>query len=87
METIWIGVAASIGAIGAGLLGWLGQKGEPFSGRKFMANVIRAAIAGGGIALAYPLIEQMGFYGGLVGAFLSGAGIDVIGHRLAGTIK
>ena len=87
METIWIGIAAAGGAIGAGLLGWLGAKGVPFSGRKLIANLIRAAIAGGGIALAYPFIEQMGFYGGLIGSFLAGAGIDVVGHRIAGTMK
>lgn len=87
METIWIGLAAGGGAIGAGLLGWLGSKGESFSARKFFATFIRAAIAGGGIALTYPFIEQMGFYAGLIGAFLSGAGVDVLAHRVAGTMK
>ena len=87
VEVIWIGLAAVAGAVGSGLLGWIGNKGESFSARKFLPNLIRAVIAGGTLALTFPFIEEMGFYAGLVGAFLSGAGVDVVAHRVAGTMK
>ena len=87
MEVVYIGAAAAIGAVGAGLLGWLGKKGEPLSARKLVPNLIRATIAGATIALAYPFIEQMGFYPGLAAAFLSGSGVDVLAHRVVGTMK
>ena len=87
MEVIWIGIAGAVGAVGSGLLGWIGNKGEPFSARKFIPNLIRAVISGATLALAFPFIEEMGFYPGLIGAFLTGAGVDVVAHRLAGTMK
>ena len=86
MEIMYVGVAAFVGGVVDGALGWLG-KGTPFSGRKFVPNIIRAMSAGGGIAMAYPLIEQMGLWPAIIAAFLAGAGIDVLGHRVAGSIK
>ena len=86
MEIVYVGLAAFGGGIVAGLLGWLG-KGLPFSGHKFVSNILRAMTAGGVIAISYPFIESMGLWAGLIGAFLAGAGIDVIGHRVAGTMR
>lgn len=86
MEPIYIGLAGAVGAVGSGLLGWLSSK-EPFTARKFIPNLIRAVISGATLALTFPFIEEMGFYPGLIGAFLTGAGVDVVAHRIAGTIK
>jgi len=86
MEILYVSLAAFGGGVGAGLLGWL-EKGTDFSGRKFLPTVLRAAVAGGVIAISYPFVESMGLWAGLIGAFLAGAGIDVLGHRVAGSIK
>lgn len=86
MEIIYVGAAAFIGGLVDGALGWLG-KGTPFSGRKFVPNILRALTAGGGIALAYPFLESMGLWPAILAAFLAGAGVDVLGHRIAGTMK
>ena len=86
MEILYVALSAFGGGVGAGLLGWL-EKGTGFSGRKFLPTIIRAIIAGGVIAISYPFVEQMGLWAGLIGAFLAGAGIDVLGHRIAGTMK
>lgn len=86
MELIYVGVAAFVGGLVDGALGWLG-KGTPFSGRKFVPNILRALTAGGVIAISYPFIESMGLWPAIIAAFLAGAGFDILGHRIAGTMK
>lgn len=86
MTIVYVGLAAFGGGIVAGLLGWL-EKGTDFSFKKFLPSILRAIVAGGVIAVSYPFIQSMGLWPGLIGAFLTGAGIDVLGHRLAGSIK
>lgn len=85
MDLIFIALAATIGAVIAGLLGWFGS-GEVFNPRKFWPTILRAVIAGGIVAVSYPLIQTLGLWTGLIGAFLTGAGVDVLGNRLAGSI-
>ena len=85
MNIIWVGVAAFVGGIVAALLGWT-ESTEPFNVKKFMASVIRALVAGVGVAAAF------GYGAGpiaglsLLIAFLSGAGVDAGGNRVAGAI-
>ena len=67
------------------MLGWLGSK-EPFDIRKFSASIIRAIIAGVVFAVGHEVLYDIGAIG-LALAFLSGAGIEVGGHRLAGIFK
>ena len=85
MFIVFVALAATVGAIVAGLLGWFGS-GEKFNSRKFWPTILRAVIAGGIVAVSYPLIETLGLWTGLIGAFLTGAGVDVLGNRLAGSI-
>ncbi|MCJ7669539.1 MAG: hypothetical protein MUO61_03360 [Dehalococcoidia bacterium] len=85
MLIVFIAIAATIGAVVAGLLGWFGS-GEVFNPRKFWPTILRAVIAGGIVAVSYPLIQTLGLWTGLIGAFLTGAGVDVLGNRLAGSI-
>ncbi len=79
-----IGVAAFLGGVVTALLGWT-ESNLPFNIKKFMSSVIRALIAGVGIAVVFE-------YGGSIGplsyliAFLAGAGVDVGGNRVAGAI-
>ena len=84
MEIIFIGVAAFLGGIIASLLGWTETK-EPFNPRKFASSLIRALIAGVGIAAAFNYGGGIGLLNVLV-AFLAGAGVDAGGKRVAGAI-
>ena len=86
MLVFYVALAAFGGGIVAGVLGWL-ESGEAFTPRKFWPTVLRALIAGGLVAVSYPLIETLGIWPILIGAFLTGAGVDVLGHRLATSIK
>jgi hypothetical protein len=85
MEQVFISLAASGGAIAAGLIGWF-ESGEPFVARKFWPTLLRAAIAGGVVAFSYPFVEMVGLWTGLTAAFFAGAGVDVLGHRLVGAV-
>ena len=85
MEVIYVGIVAFLGAIAASLLGWT-ESQEPFNPRKFASSLIRAIIAGVGIAAAFNYVEPISPVSYLF-AFLSGAGIDAGGHRIAGAIR
>ena len=82
MERVYIAVAALIGGLVAAFLGWVESK-EAFDIRKFGGSAIRALIAGLVLATAYDVSRSLGMLD-LFYAFLSGAGVDVIGNRLAG---
>ncbi len=64
------------------MLGWL-ESGEPFNPRKFGGSVIRALIAGIIFAVGYQISSPFGILD-LFYAFLGGAGVDVLGNRIAG---
>ena len=84
-STLYIALAAFGGGILAALLGWL-DSGESFAPRKFMASVLRALGAGIGFAIIYTFTGPVAVLDLLI-AFVSGAGVDVIGNRFAGAIK
>ena len=82
--TIGIGGAAFLGGVVTALLGWT-ESNLPFNVKKFMSSVIRALIAGVGIAVAFNYGETIGPLSYFI-AFLAGAGVDVGGNRVAGAI-
>lgn len=84
MGVLYVGLAALGGGVVAGLLGWF-KNGMTFEARKFAPTVLRALLAGGGIALTYTLIGDVASIADIVAAFMAGAGVDVIGHRIAGS--
>jgi len=85
MNIIWIGVAAFLGGIVSALLGWLDSE-EDFNPRKFSVSIVRALIAGITFAIGYQYMNSLSPIDIGV-AFLGGAGVDVIGHRIARAIK
>lgn len=85
MNVILIGVSAFVGGIVSATLGWF-DSGEPFEVKKFSASLIRALIAGVVFAVGYSYINSLSPID--IGiAFCGGAGIDVLGNRVAGAIK
>ena len=82
---IQLAIAAFLGGLATTLLGWL-SSGNPFNGRKFSTSIIRAVIAGVVFAVGHEVLHDTGVMG-LALAFLSGAGVEVGGHRLAGALK
>jgi len=86
MNVFYVGLAAFGGGVVSGLLGYI-KAGEPFEPKKFMPTFLRSLLAGGTIAISYPLIQELGLGTAIVGGFLAGAGFDDVWHRLAGTIK
>ncbi|MBU0778239.1 hypothetical protein KKF82_08270 [Patescibacteria group bacterium] len=85
MNILWIGVAAFLGGIVSGVLGWL-DSGEAFEIRKFSATIVRALVAGIVFAIGYHYANGLSPIDlGL--AFVGGSGIDVLGNRISGSIK
>ena len=82
MDRFYISMAALLGGLVAALLGWL-ESSEPFDSRKFGGSAIRALIAGILFAVGYQLSGTLGLLD-LFYAFLGGAGVDVLGNRVAG---
>jgi hypothetical protein len=82
MDRFYIAMAALLGGLVAALLGWL-ESNEPFNPRKFGGSAIRALIAGILFAVGYQLLGTLGLLD-LFYAFLGGAGVDVLGNRVAG---
>ena len=83
MDRLFVGLVALLGGLVAALVGWLDSK-EPFDGRKFGGSVVRSMIAAAIFTVGYQLSDGVNaldlFY-----AFLGGAGVDVMGNRIAGS--
>jgi drug/metabolite transporter (DMT)-like permease len=82
MDRLYIALAGLSGGLVTALLGWL-ESGEPFNPRKFGGSVIRAMVAGVVFAVGYHIADTLSIMDFLY-AFLGGAGVDVIGNRIAG---
>ena len=84
MDRLYIGLVALAGGLVAALVGWLDSK-EPFDRRKFGGSAIRSVIAAAVFSVGYQLSDGVNaldlFY-----AFLGGAGVDVLGNRIAGSL-
>ena len=86
MEILYVALSAFTGGVVSAIMGWM-DSGETFIGRKFTASVIRALVAGGVFAIGYQLTGETVTVADVVIAFVSGAGVDVLGNRLAGSIR
>ena len=85
MEVLWVALVAWAGGVVAALAGWLESKSK-FDPRKFGTSVVRSFI--GGITIAYLFTYKEYLIPlDLLWAFLSGAGVDVIGNRVGGAIR
>ena len=84
MDRLYISLAAVIGGLTVALLGWM-ESSDPFNLRKFGGSAIRALIAGAIFAAGYEISDKLGWLD-LFYAFLAGAGVDVIGNRIAGKL-
>ena len=84
VAVLYIALLTCAGGITSALLGWL-DSGGAFIPRKFMASVVRALVAGVVFAIGYTFVNGIGILD-LFAAFLGGAGIDVLGNRIAGSI-
>ena len=83
-ERLYIAEAALLGGIISSLLGWL-ESGEAFNPRKFGGSVIRALLAALVFAAGYEVSGGVTVLD-LLYALLGGAGIDVLGNRIAGKL-
>ena len=84
IQILYVALAAFGGGIVAAILGWL-DSGEVFIGRKFASSVLRALVAGGVFAIGYQLAGAVSTMDIMV-AFVGGAGVDVLGNRISGSI-
>jgi hypothetical protein len=82
MDKLWVAIAALIGGLASAWLGWMESK-EPFDPRKFGGSAIRSLIAALIFVAGYSFSDSIGILD-LFYAFLGGAGVDVIGNRIAG---
>jgi len=73
------------GAILAAVLGWA-ESGDPFNLRKFAASLGRAILAGLLSSLLFQGATEI-TVGLIVLALLTGAGVDVVGHRGIGALN
>ena len=84
VAVLLIALLAFTGGIVSSLLGWLDSR-EAFVPRKFVASVVRALIAGILFTIGYSFANGISILD-LFAAFLGGAGIDVLGNRISGSI-
>ncbi len=82
MDRLIIALVALLGGLTAAFVGWL-ESNELFNVRKFGGEAVRALIAGVVFAVGYHLSGSVSMLD-LVYAFLGGAGVDVLGNRIAG---
>lgn len=82
---LYVSLSAFGGGLASAVLGWM-RSGQPFIARKFAASVLRALVAGGAFAGTYAVIGAATMED-IVIAFAAGAGVEVLGHRVAGSMK
>ncbi len=85
MDRLYVALAALGGGLVAALLGWM-ESNEPFDWRKYGGSAIRALIAAVIFAAGYELTHTTVTILDLFYAFLGGAGVDVLGNRIAGKL-
>lgn len=85
IQILSVAILSIAGALFTAALGWL-ESSEPFNARKFTSSLLRAFVAGMVFAVtSYVSLEKVDIWTYFV-AFLGGAGIDVVGNRVAGAI-
>jgi len=86
MGILYVALSAFGGGVVSALLGWF-ESGEAFVARKFGSSMLRAVLAGAVFAVGYTYMSSVVAVPDVLCAFLAGAGVDVLGNRLAGSIK
>ena len=85
ISIILIALAAFVGGLVTALLGWA-EQATPWDWKKFTSSAIRSFVGAIAIAVAMdysgPVTPMLYLF-----AFLSGAGIEVGGNRVAGIIR
>jgi len=84
MERFYIALLAFSGGLASALTGWF-ESQEKFDWRKFGGSAIRALVAAAVFAAGYEVSGSLGVMD-LFYAFLGGAGVDVLGNRIAGRL-
>lgn len=84
-EFVYLIIAALAGGLFAAVLGWAGSD-EPFDAKKFFSSVLRSILAALGAVFIFQDVSPITGWTYLT-AFLLGAGVDVIGHRIAGIVR
>jgi len=85
INLVGIAVAAFLGGITTALLGW-SEANTPWNWKKFSSSVVRSLVGAAAIAAAMDYSGATAPIIYLV-AFLSGAGVEVGGNRVAGAIS
>ena len=80
-----LAVYAIAGAVVAAVLGYL-ESGEAFEFNKFLASLLRGVVSAIAAIFVFQDVAVITIWDGLQ-AFLLGAGIDVLGHRLSGVVN
>jgi len=87
IELLVLFIATVLGAVTTSGLGWL-DSGVAFDARKFVPGVIRGIVA----AIIVFIPASAGYLGStlslvtILGAFVAGMGVDVVGNRIAGIL-
>lgn len=84
MDGLYVALAALLGGLAAAYAGYLDSH-ETFDPRKFGGSAIRALFAAVLFAAGHTLLGPAGIMD-LFYAFLGGAGVDVLGNRIAGKL-
>jgi len=82
---LYLALSALAGGLVAALLGWR-KSGEVWEPLKFLGSVLRSLGAAVTVAIGYTVSPDIAGSLGIMAAFLAGAGVDVLGNRLAGSI-
>jgi hypothetical protein len=86
MEALIIAGCCLLGAILAGLAGWL-KSGEPFVARDFLVSILSGVGAAIVFALAYNYTSEGITVFDVLAAIAAGMGIDVAVNRVAGAVR
>jgi hypothetical protein len=85
MGFLWIGIAAAVGGIVKGLIGW-SRSNEPFSGRKFLGTALTTLVTALAASVIYSHALGIG-WPDIVLAFLAGAGMDNLRKEVANNVR
>ncbi len=84
-ELAILAIATLLGMLLNAVLGWV-DSGDPFAPRKFVSSVLRGVVTALGVVVAFPATfpstASIGFLQYVL-AFLSGAGVDSLGHTVS----
>jgi len=82
-ELLILALVSILGAITSATLGWL-ESSKPFDARKYISSIIRGILSGLVVFIGYQFanLDTLTPFDYVI-AFLMGAGVDVLGHRIA----